>query len=117
MKKKTAMQNLIDGYFESIGMTPRIVMEVENNEAIKSLVGVGLGASIIPRCAVEELDAREPPSGAALKGHAVDAATGSGDFGRATSFPRLSGNWLRLYRLRSALLSPNPSSAPMIISE
>jgi DNA-binding transcriptional LysR family regulator len=49
------MMNLIDSYFESIGMTPRIIMEVENNEAIKSLVGVGLGASIIPRCAVEEL--------------------------------------------------------------
>ncbi|MGD0297158.1 MAG: LysR family transcriptional regulator [Bryobacteraceae bacterium] len=54
-EKKTAMQNLIDGYFESINMTPRIIMEVENNEAIKSLVGVGLGASIIPRCAVEDL--------------------------------------------------------------
>ena len=54
-EKKTAMMNLIDSYFESIGMTPRIIMEVENNEAIKSLVGVGLGASIIPRCAVEEL--------------------------------------------------------------
>jgi DNA-binding transcriptional LysR family regulator len=54
-EKKTAMQNLIDGYFESIALTPRIIMEVENNEAIKSLVGVGLGASILPRCAVEEL--------------------------------------------------------------
>ena len=48
------MQNLIDGYFQSIALTPRIIMEVENNEAIKSLVGVGLGASILPRCAVEE---------------------------------------------------------------
>ncbi len=27
-------------------------MEVENNEAIKSLVRVGLGASILPLCAV-----------------------------------------------------------------
>jgi DNA-binding transcriptional LysR family regulator len=57
-EKKTAMQTLIDRYFDSIGMTPRIIMEVENNEAIKSLVGVGLGASIIPRCAVED----QPPS-------------------------------------------------------
>jgi len=38
-------------------VTPRVAMEVENNEAIKSLVRVGLGASIMPLCAVEH----EPP--------------------------------------------------------
>ena len=51
------MQNLIDRYFESLGVVPRIAMEVENNEAIKSLVRAGLGASIMPLCAV----AKEPP--------------------------------------------------------
>jgi LysR family transcriptional activator of glutamate synthase operon len=56
-EKNTAMQDLIDGFFESLGITPRIDMEVENNEAIKSLVRVGLGASILPLCAV----AKEPP--------------------------------------------------------
>ncbi len=56
-EKHTAMQNVIDRYFESLGVTPRITMEVENNEAIKSLVRVGLGASIMPLCAVEH----EPP--------------------------------------------------------
>jgi LysR family transcriptional activator of glutamate synthase operon len=55
--KNTAMQDLIDRFFESLGITPRIDMEVENNEAIKSLVRVGLGASILPLCAV----AKEPP--------------------------------------------------------
>jgi DNA-binding transcriptional LysR family regulator len=55
-EKNTAMQNLIDRFFESLGITPRISMEVENNEAIKSLVRVGLGASILPLCAV----AKEP---------------------------------------------------------
>jgi DNA-binding transcriptional LysR family regulator len=58
-EKQTAMQNLIDRFFESLGITPRIDMEVENNEAIKSLVRVGLGASILPLCAV----AKEPPDG------------------------------------------------------
>ncbi|MGA2590677.1 MAG: LysR family transcriptional regulator [Bryobacteraceae bacterium] len=58
-EKNTAMQNVIDRYFESLGVTPRIAMEVENNEAIKSLVRVGLGASIMPLCAVSE----EPPGG------------------------------------------------------
>jgi LysR family transcriptional activator of glutamate synthase operon len=56
-EKNTAMQNVIDRYFESLGVTPRIAMEVENNEAIKSLVRAGLGASIMPLCAVEH----EPP--------------------------------------------------------
>lgn len=56
-EKNTAMQDLIDRFFESLGITPRIDMEVENNEAIKSLVRVGLGASILPLCAV----AKEPP--------------------------------------------------------
>ena len=58
-EKNTAMQNLIGRYFESLGVTPRIAMEVENNEAIKSLVRVGLGASIMPLCAVMQ----EPPDG------------------------------------------------------
>lgn len=53
-EKHTAMQNVIDRYFESLEVTPRIAMEVENNEAIKSLVRVGLGASIMPLCAVAQ---------------------------------------------------------------
>jgi DNA-binding transcriptional LysR family regulator len=52
--RQSAMQDLIDRYFASLGVTPRITMEVENNEAIKSLVRVGLGASILPLCAVPD---------------------------------------------------------------
>ncbi|HME08179.1 MAG TPA: LysR family transcriptional regulator [Bryobacteraceae bacterium] len=59
-EKNTAMQNLVDSYFESLRITPNIAMEVENNEAIKSLVRAGLGSSILPLCAV----ANEPPDGA-----------------------------------------------------
>jgi DNA-binding transcriptional LysR family regulator len=59
-EKHTAMQNVIDRYFETLGITPRIAMEVENNEAIKSLVRVGLGASIMPLCAVEHEPADSP---------------------------------------------------------
>ena len=58
-EKNTAMQNVIDRYFESLRITPRIAMEVENNEAIKSLVRVGLGASILPLCALS----KEPRDG------------------------------------------------------
>jgi DNA-binding transcriptional LysR family regulator len=58
-EKHTAMQDLISRYFAALEITPTISMEVENNEAIKSLVRAGLGASILPRCAVE----REPADG------------------------------------------------------
>jgi DNA-binding transcriptional LysR family regulator len=51
--RSTAMQTLIERYFAALEIAPRVVMEVENNEAIKSLVGSGLGASILPLCAVE----------------------------------------------------------------
>jgi DNA-binding transcriptional LysR family regulator len=53
-EKNTAMQSLIDRYFELLDIKPRITMEVENNEAIKSLVRAGLGASILPLCAVAQ---------------------------------------------------------------
>ncbi|HLK50348.1 MAG TPA: LysR substrate-binding domain-containing protein, partial [Bryobacteraceae bacterium] len=47
-------------FFESLGVTPQIAMEVENNEAIKSMVRVGLGASILPLCAVAQEPADSP---------------------------------------------------------
>jgi LysR family transcriptional regulator, cyn operon transcriptional activator len=56
-EKNTVMQNFVDRYFESLGIEPKIIMEVENNEAIKSLVRAGLGCSLLPLCAVEN----EPP--------------------------------------------------------
>lgn len=47
-EKKTVMRALIDSFFMMLGITPQIAMVMENIEAIKSLVGVGLGASILP---------------------------------------------------------------------
>jgi DNA-binding transcriptional LysR family regulator len=51
-EKKTKMQNLIDSYFQTLGFAPQIAMEVESIEAMKSLVRAGLGASVLPLCAV-----------------------------------------------------------------
>ena len=58
-EKNTVMQNFVDRYFEALGVKPKIIMEVENNEAIKSLVRAGLGCSLLPLCAVKD----EPPDG------------------------------------------------------
>jgi LysR family cyn operon transcriptional activator len=51
-EKKTVMRGLIDGFFASLGVTPQLAMVMENIEAIKSLVGAGLGASVLPEHAV-----------------------------------------------------------------
>ena len=45
------IRRVIDAWFQSAGVTPRVVMELGNEEAIKKLVGAGLGLSIIPAIA------------------------------------------------------------------
>jgi LysR family transcriptional activator of glutamate synthase operon len=51
-ERSTAMQEVIDRWFSDLGVRPKISMEMENIEAIKSLVGAGLGVSILPACAL-----------------------------------------------------------------
>ena len=51
-EKHTAMQNLIESFLVKMKISPKISMELENIEAIKSLVVAGLGASIVPLCSV-----------------------------------------------------------------
>lgn len=43
---------LVDGWFRGAGISPRPIMELGNVEAIKVLIGSGLGASILPALAV-----------------------------------------------------------------
>jgi DNA-binding transcriptional LysR family regulator len=49
----TAMQSLLESYFKAMKINPRVIMELENIEAIKSLISAGLGASVLPRCSVQ----------------------------------------------------------------
>jgi LysR family transcriptional activator of glutamate synthase operon len=49
---KSTMQNLIDSYFDSLGVRPSVAMEMENIEAMKSVARAGLGACVLPLCAV-----------------------------------------------------------------
>jgi LysR family transcriptional activator of glutamate synthase operon len=51
-ERNTVMRRLIDGFFAELGVRPQIAMEIENIEAIKSLIGAGLGASVLPIHAV-----------------------------------------------------------------
>jgi len=48
----SAMQQQLDLHFAAMGVAPRVTMEMENIEAIKSLVRAGLGAAVLPYCSV-----------------------------------------------------------------
>ena len=48
------IRRVIDGWFRRGRARPRIVMELGNEEAIKKLVGAGLGVSVSPAMAVRE---------------------------------------------------------------
>ncbi len=48
----TVLRVLIDRFFKDIGVTPRVVMEAEDTEAIKRLVESGFGYSMLPEHAL-----------------------------------------------------------------
>jgi LysR family transcriptional activator of glutamate synthase operon len=52
-EKRTAMQEVVDQWFGAMRVLPRVTMELENIEAIKSLVRNGFGAAVLPRSAVQ----------------------------------------------------------------
>lgn len=58
--KEARTRNVLDAFFHSAAISPRIVMEAENVALIKPLVKIDLGISIIPlRSVSEELERRE----------------------------------------------------------
>jgi DNA-binding transcriptional LysR family regulator len=46
------MRSIIDQFFRNAGITPRVIMEADDTEAIKSLVESGFGHSILPEFAL-----------------------------------------------------------------
>jgi DNA-binding transcriptional LysR family regulator len=48
------IRRVIDGWFRRGGARPRVVMELGSEEAIKKLVGAGLGVSVSPAMAVRD---------------------------------------------------------------
>jgi len=50
--RRSNMRQIIDRFFEEIHVTPRVVMEADDTEAIKRLVESGFGCSILPDHAV-----------------------------------------------------------------
>jgi LysR family nitrogen assimilation transcriptional regulator len=46
--RRSNMRYIIDAFFQSIGISPRVTMEADDTEAIKRLVAAGFGYSILP---------------------------------------------------------------------
>ncbi len=60
-------RSLIDGWFASAGLAPKAGMELDSVEAIKQLVGAGLGCSILPGMALATPESRRGLEVRALK--------------------------------------------------
>ncbi|MBS4045170.1 MAG: LysR family transcriptional regulator [Alphaproteobacteria bacterium] len=60
-------RSLIDGWFATAGFTPKPGMELDSVEAIKQLVGAGLGCSVLPGMALTTPEARRGLEVRALK--------------------------------------------------
>lgn len=50
--KRSNMRSIIDRFFAEVGITPRVLMEADDTEAIKRLVEAGFGYSILPEHAL-----------------------------------------------------------------
>jgi DNA-binding transcriptional LysR family regulator len=59
-------RGIIDKWFSRAGYSPKPVMELGSVEAIKQLVGVGLGWAVLPRLAVGQQDTMQHISTKAL---------------------------------------------------
>jgi LysR family cyn operon transcriptional activator len=46
--KRSNMRSIIDQFFRQAGINPRVIMEADDTEAIKSLVESGFAYSILP---------------------------------------------------------------------
>ena len=52
--KRSNLRQIIDRSFREIGLTPRVVMEADDTEAIKRLVESGFGYSVLPEHALRQ---------------------------------------------------------------
>ncbi|MGO9228749.1 MAG: LysR family transcriptional regulator [Bryobacteraceae bacterium] len=50
--RRSNMRSMIDGFFKELAVTPRVVMEADDTEALRKLVETGFGYSILPEYAL-----------------------------------------------------------------
>jgi DNA-binding transcriptional LysR family regulator len=108
----SATRHVIDSFFFSEKIEPRIVMDTENVEIIKAMVKTGLGIGIVPYQSI----AREVRAGqffcARIEGHELVRETGW-VYARASRVPRMIDELMAAFEeIRERLqLSPSPPSA------
>ncbi|HLK64931.1 MAG TPA: LysR family transcriptional regulator [Bryobacteraceae bacterium] len=56
--KHSNMRSKIDGFFAELGLSPKVVMEADDTEAIKRMVESGFGYSILPQFALRDRPSR-----------------------------------------------------------
>ncbi len=56
--KHSNMRAMIERFFKDLGLTPRVVMEADDTEAIKRMVECGFGYSILPQYALRAKNSR-----------------------------------------------------------
>lgn len=50
--KSSNMRVIIEGFFRDLAISPRVILEADDTEAIKALVGAGFGYSVLPEFAL-----------------------------------------------------------------
>jgi DNA-binding transcriptional LysR family regulator len=75
-RRHTAMQDVIAEWFRRIGVEPRITVEVDNVHSTKALVQAGLGASVLPACALNTASRNDTVRAMRVKGHPMHRELG-----------------------------------------
>jgi DNA-binding transcriptional LysR family regulator len=70
-RKNTVMQNVVDEWFRRLGVQPRVTAEVDNVHSTKALVQSGLGASLLPACALSPPSRKDSVRAMCVKGGSV----------------------------------------------
>jgi len=58
-EKQTSIRSLVDDWFRDLGIVPRVVMEMGSLASMKAMVRIGLGASVLPACALSDDPAKD----------------------------------------------------------
>lgn len=53
-QRPSQFQSFVQANFESAGITPRVVMEFDSHEAVKTMVQLGLGVAMVPESAARD---------------------------------------------------------------
>jgi len=95
--KGARTRDVLDGFFNNVGIVPRIVMEAENVALIKPLVKIDLGISIIPLRSVSEELQRGELHYLRIKNHKLIRKVGL-VYHKSEYVPKMLAELIRLFK-------------------